>query len=173
MEHVLRVRRDAVLEEVEASELALLFDAQVAECVDCVHEREPDTEGRTRHDRAADRLCRQHLHTAAVEEPGERCGVIGSERTRCSIHAACEEAERQGAPYSADAVHRDRSDRIVDLQCFQHVDRDDDDPFWRLVDRVAQLRTTSGADLELVEEILEVVSRHRAHRHGRYGRRPR
>ena len=53
------------------------------------------------------------------------------------------------------------------------LDRDDDDPFWRLVDRVAQLRTTSDADLELVEEILEVVSRHRSHRQGRYGRRPR
>lgn len=53
------------------------------------------------------------------------------------------------------------------------LDRDDETPFWRLVDRVAQLRSTSEADLELVEEILEVVSRHRAHRHGRYGRRPR
>jgi len=53
------------------------------------------------------------------------------------------------------------------------LDRDDEAPFWRLVDRVAGLRGTSDADLELVEEILEVVSRHRAHRHGRYGRRPR
>ena len=53
------------------------------------------------------------------------------------------------------------------------LDRDDDSPFWRLVDRVAQLRGTSDTDLELVEEILEAVSRHRAHRHSRYGRRPR
>jgi len=53
------------------------------------------------------------------------------------------------------------------------LDRDDDAPFWRLVDRVAQLRDTSDVDLELVEEILEVVSRHRSHRLGRYGRRPR
>ena len=53
------------------------------------------------------------------------------------------------------------------------LDRDDDAPFWRLVDRVAQLRDTHDVDLELVEEILEVVSRHRSHRLGRYGRRPR
>ena len=53
------------------------------------------------------------------------------------------------------------------------LDRDDEAPFWRLVDRVAQLRESSDADLELVEEILQAVGRHRAHRHGRYGRRPR
>lgn len=47
------------------------------------------------------------------------------------------------------------------------LDRDDEAPFWRLVDRVAQLRESSDADLELVEEMLEVVSRHRSHRHGR------
>lgn len=53
------------------------------------------------------------------------------------------------------------------------LDRDDEAPFWRLVDRIAQLRDSSDSDLELVEEILEVVARHRAHRAGRYGRRPR
>lgn len=53
------------------------------------------------------------------------------------------------------------------------LDRDDEAPFWRLVDRVAQLRDTHDVDLELVEEILEVVSRHRSHRLGRYGRRAR
>jgi GAF domain-containing protein len=47
------------------------------------------------------------------------------------------------------------------------LDRDDETPFWRLVDRVAQLRRSSDADVELVEEILEVVARHRAHRLGR------
>jgi signal transduction protein with GAF and PtsI domain len=53
------------------------------------------------------------------------------------------------------------------------LDRDDEAPFWRLVDRVAQLRGTSDPELELVEEILGAVARHRAHRHGRYGRRSR
>jgi len=53
------------------------------------------------------------------------------------------------------------------------LDRDEDAPFWRLVDRIAQLRETSDADLDLVEEILEVVSRHRKHRPARYGRRTR
>ncbi len=55
----------------------------------------------------------------------------------------------------------------------EELDRDDEAPFWRLVDQVAQLRDTNDVDLELVEEILEVVSRHRSHRLGRYGRRPR
>jgi GAF domain-containing protein len=53
------------------------------------------------------------------------------------------------------------------------LDRDEETPFWRLVDRVARLRETSDADLELVEEMLAVVARHRSHRQGRYGRRPR
>ncbi len=55
----------------------------------------------------------------------------------------------------------------------RELDREEDAPFWRLVDRIAQLRETSDADLDLVEEILEVVSRHRKHRPARYGRRTR
>lgn len=47
------------------------------------------------------------------------------------------------------------------------LDRNDEAPFWRLVDRVAQLRGSSDSDLELVEEILEAVSRHRSHSRGR------
>jgi len=47
------------------------------------------------------------------------------------------------------------------------LDRDDEAPFWRLVDRVAQLRTSPGSDLELTEEILEAVARHRSHSRGR------
>jgi GAF domain-containing protein len=42
------------------------------------------------------------------------------------------------------------------------LDRDDAAPFWRLVDLVASLRGMSDADLELVGDILEAVSRHRA-----------
>jgi GAF domain-containing protein len=51
------------------------------------------------------------------------------------------------------------------------LDRDDEAPFWRLVDRVASLRASSDSDLELVEEILAAVGRHRPSRHGRPGRR--
>jgi GAF domain-containing protein len=47
------------------------------------------------------------------------------------------------------------------------LDRDGEAPFWRLVDRVAQLRTSPGSDLELTEEILEAVARHRSHSRGR------
>jgi GAF domain-containing protein len=53
------------------------------------------------------------------------------------------------------------------------LDRDEETPFWRLVDRVAQLRDTSDADLELIDEMLAVVARHRRQRTSRYGRRPR
>lgn len=71
-----------------------------------------------------------------------------------------------------EALDEEALDALVTAAAAE-LDRDDDAPFWRLVDRVAQLRDTSDVDLELVEEILEVVSRHRSHRHGRYGRRPR
>ncbi len=47
------------------------------------------------------------------------------------------------------------------------LDRDDEAPFWRLVDRVSQLRDMSESDLELVDEILAAVGRHRAHTRGR------
>ncbi len=40
------------------------------------------------------------------------------------------------------------------------LDRDDGAPFWRLVDRVAQLRGAPDADLALTEEILAAVGRH-------------
>jgi len=41
------------------------------------------------------------------------------------------------------------------------LDRDDEAPFWRLVDQVAQLRHASAQDIELVGEILDAVSRRR------------
>lgn len=48
------------------------------------------------------------------------------------------------------------------------LDREDEVPFWRLVDQVGALRGLSQTDLELVGEILEAVSRHRtAPRRGR------
>lgn len=40
------------------------------------------------------------------------------------------------------------------------LDRGDGAPFWRLVDRVAQLRGAPDADLALTEEILVAVGRH-------------
>jgi len=43
------------------------------------------------------------------------------------------------------------------------LDREHEAPFWRLADQVAALRGMSEADLELVGEILDAVSRHRAH----------
>jgi len=48
------------------------------------------------------------------------------------------------------------------------LDRDDQAPFWRLVDHVARLRGLGESELELVTAILEVVAGHAAS-----GRRPR
>ena len=46
------------------------------------------------------------------------------------------------------------------------LDTDDETPFWRLVDRVAQLRDLTDRELRLVTDILEVVAAHA----GRAGR---
>lgn len=40
------------------------------------------------------------------------------------------------------------------------LDTDDDSPFWRLVDRVAQLRELTDRELRIVADILEVVATH-------------
>ena len=57
------------------------------------------------------------------------------------------------------------------------LDREDEAPFWRLVDRLALVRELRDADLELVAEILELVRRRRAgaagHRRRRFGTRGR
>jgi GAF domain-containing protein len=42
----------------------------------------------------------------------------------------------------------------------ESLDRDDDAPFWRVVDRVARLRQLSDRELRLVSDILEVVATH-------------
>lgn len=52
------------------------------------------------------------------------------------------------------------------------LDRDDEAPFWQLVHRVASMRRLPDADLELVDEILEVVARRRAGARGGPRRRP-
>ena len=76
------------------------------------------------------------------------------------------------AAIGGEAIDDEALDALVTASASE-LDRDDEAPFWRLVDRIAQLRGTSEADLELVEEILEVVARHRSHRHGRDRRRAR
>ena len=52
------------------------------------------------------------------------------------------------------------------------LDRDEETPFWRLVDQVSRLRGMSDRELTLVTEMLDVVARH-AGRPGRPGRRRR
>jgi GAF domain-containing protein len=51
-------------------------------------------------------------------------------------------------------------DALVEATAIE-LGHDDGAPFWRLVDRVARLRTLSDADLDLVGEILDVVGRRR------------
>ncbi len=40
------------------------------------------------------------------------------------------------------------------------LDRDEEAPFWRLVDQVSQLNGMTDRELTLVSDILEVVRRH-------------
>ena len=47
-------------------------------------------------------------------------------------------------------------------QVTAELDSDEEVPFWRLVDRVAQLRDLSDRELSLVSDILEVVAAHAA-----------
>jgi GAF domain-containing protein len=42
------------------------------------------------------------------------------------------------------------------------LDREDESPFWQLVDQVSRLRSLTDRELALVAEILEVVGRHRS-----------
>jgi GAF domain-containing protein len=87
--------------------------------------------------------------------------------------AAAIEATRVGrdsARLLRGALSRASNDELDDAQldalmseAAAELDREDDAPFWQLVDQVAGLRGMSEADLELVGEILEAVSRHRAH----------
>lgn len=64
------------------------------------------------------------------------------------------------------ALDGDALDALVSAAA-EELDGEDEAPFWRLVDRVAQLRDVSESDLELTEEILEAVARHRTHTRGR------
>lgn len=62
----------------------------------------------------------------------------------------------------ADALDDEALDALVSAAAGE-FDRDDETPFWSVVDQVARIRGSSEADLELVGEILEAVSRHRGH----------
>ena len=55
-------------------------------------------------------------------------------------------------------------DQLDDLvaAAASELDRDDETPFWRLVDQVGRLRTMTDRELALVADILEVVGRHRS-----------
>lgn len=70
----------------------------------------------------------------------------------------------------------DELDALVSAAATE-LDREDEAPFWRLVDRLALVRELPDADLELVAEILELVGRRRAgtagYRRRRFGTRGR
>ena len=72
-------------------------------------------------------LGRQHLRAAAVEQSLQRSGVVGSNWPGRAVLAAGKQAERQRAPDAADAVDRNRADRIVDAQLFEQFNAEDDD----------------------------------------------
>ena len=77
--------------------------------------------------RAADDLRHQHLRAAAVEQALQRSRVVGGERPGCAELAGSEQTQRQRSPDAADAVNRNRADRIVDAQLLQQFDAVDHD----------------------------------------------
>ena len=60
-----------------------------------------------------------------------------------------------------DDVSDDQIETVVSAAAVE-LDRDEDAPFWQLVDRVARLRELSDRELRLVADILEVVAGHAA-----------
>ena len=53
--------------------------------------------------------------------------MSGPDRTRSAVLAAGKQAERERSPDAADAVHRDRADRIVNAQPFQQFNAQNHD----------------------------------------------
>src|ERR1700722_7290130 len=111
--HIFGVSGDAVFVQVETITLALFADTQGTSGVHGQHHHHGDGESSQRDDGAADALCHQQRCSAAVEETGQRSGVIGSDRATRAILAGRKQAERHGAPDAAKAVDRNRADRIV------------------------------------------------------------
>ena len=77
---------------------------------------------------------------------------LGRDSARLLRHALAAVAEASLGEADLDA--------LVSLAAGE-LDRDDEAPFWRLVDRIARMRGLSDADHELTIEILEAVTRHR------------
>jgi GAF domain-containing protein len=67
------------------------------------------------------------------------------------------------AAIGGEALDDDAIDALIAAAAAE-LDREDEAPFWQLVDRVARVRGTSEADLELVGEIIDAVVRHRSQR---------
>lgn len=78
---------------------------------------------------------------------------VGRDSSRLLRHALVDVADGE--------LDEDSLDALVSAAAAE-LDRDDEAPFWQLVDQVAAVRGMSDADLELVGEILAVVSQHRA-----------
>ena len=91
-------------------------------------------ESRGADNQAADKLRRQHLHAAAVEQASESFGRFGDDRrhsewtrTGRGVLAAGEQAQRKRSPDTARAVNRPGADRIVDAAVLEQVHRQNDD----------------------------------------------
>ncbi len=101
---------------------------------------------------------KRHGPARRLRAPGGG-GHRGGPRSR-AIRSAC--SVLCSRPSATAQLDDEALDALVG-EAAAELDRDDEAPFWRLVDRVARLRSSSDADLELIEELLEVVARHRAH----------
>ena len=116
-----------MLVQIETVLLALSRYAQQTRCIHCQHQHHRDSKSSQSNHRAADSLSNQYLCTAAVEQASQRSRVIGSDGTSRSISSAGKQAQRERSPDAADAVNRNRADRIVNAQLFQQVDAEHDD----------------------------------------------
>jgi GAF domain-containing protein len=66
------------------------------------------------------------------------------------------------AGIGTDALDDEAIDALVSAAAAE-LDREDESPYWQLVDQIARLRGSNESDLELVGEILDAVVKHRAH----------
>ena len=116
-----------MLVEIHSVEFGFCRQPQHAHGVDGQHHHHGRREGCQGDGRAPDGLCRQQRGAAAVEQSLQCNRIIGAGRAGSAELAGRKQTQRERSPDSADAVNRNRADRVVNAQPFQQVDAEDDD----------------------------------------------
>ena len=71
--------------------------------------------------KTTDRLSLQYCESAAIEESGQRRGVVGAGGASQAILTRSKKTERQRSPDATEAVNRNRANRIVNTKPFQNL----------------------------------------------------